>query len=331
MPTIVISVPGHRVTALALDGTSPLDLGAVAEVFGIDRGLAPQWYDLTVCGQRRGRVGTRGGLNLVVDRGLDGLAAADTIVVLPVARFVRERPDEALLAALASASAQGSRIVSLCLGSFVLAAAGLLDGRRATTHWALCQALGEAYPKVDVVPGVLYLDDGDVLTSGGVAAGIDLCLHLVRKDHGAEIANRLARALVFGPHREGGQAQFIEQPVPGTGSRRLGPALSWALEHLPENPTIGQLADAATMSRRTFYREFRASTGTTPHRWLAAQRVLAARRLLETTPLAIEEIAQHCGFGDAPLLRKHFTTQVGLSPTAYRRTFGHANASDLSR
>jgi transcriptional regulator GlxA family with amidase domain len=318
------------VTALALDGTSPLDLGAVTEVFGIDRGLASQWYDFSVCGQRPGQLGTRGGLHLTVGRGLEELATADTIVVLPVARFIRERPDDAVLAALAAASAGESRIVSLCLGAFVLAAAGLLDGRRATTHWPYCQALGQAYPQVQVVPDVLYIDDGDVLTSGGVAAGIDLCLHLVRKDHGAEIANRLGRALVVGPHREGGQAQFVEQPVPDTGNQRLAPALSWALEHLPENPTIGQLADAAAMGCRTFYREFRASTGTTPHRWLVAQRVLLARRLLETTQLAIEEIAQHSGFGDASLLRKHFTAQTGVSPTAYRRTFGHANPSDQS-
>ena len=298
---------------------------------GTPNSLAPDWYDFSVCGQRRGRLGTRGGLLLTVDHGLEELAAADTVVVLPVARFIRERPDDAVLDALAAASARGSRIVSLCLGAFVLAAAGLLDGRRATTHWPYCRALGEAYPQVEVIPDVLYIDEGDVLTSGGVAAGIDLCLHLVRKDHGAEIANRLGRALVVGPHREGGQAQFVEQPVPDTGNQRLGPALSWALEHLPGNPTIGQLADAAAMGRRTFYREFRASTGTTPHRWLVAQRVLLARRLLETTQLAIEEIAQHSGFGDASLLRKHFTAQIGVSPTAYRRTFGQVNPSDQSR
>jgi AraC family transcriptional activator FtrA len=303
----------------------------VTEVFGIDRGLAPRWYDFSVCGQRRGRLATRGGLHLTIDRGLEELAVADTIIVLPVARFLRERPDDAVLDALAAASARRSRIVSLCLGAFVLAAAGLLDGRRATTHWPYCQAFGEAYPQVEVVPDVLYIDEGDVLTSGGVAAGIDLCLHLVRKDHGAEIANRLGRALVVGPHREGGQAQFVEQPIPAAGSQRLGPALSWALEHLPENPTIGQLADAAAMGRRTFYREFRASTGTTPHRWLVAQRVLLARRLLETTQLTIEQVAQHSGFGDASLLRRHFTTQIRLSPTAYRQTFGHANPSGRPR
>jgi AraC family transcriptional activator FtrA len=215
-------------TALALDGTSPLDLWAVTEVFGIDRGLAADWYDFSICGQRRGRLGTRGGLSLTVDRGMEELAVADTIVVLPVARFMRERPHDAVLAALAAASARGSRMGSLCLGAFVLAAASLLDGRRATTHWPYCHALSEAYPQVEVVPDVLYIDEGDVLTSGGVAAAIDLCLHLVRKDHGAEIANRLGRALVVGPHREGGQAQFVEQPGPDTGSQRAWLAVAWS-------------------------------------------------------------------------------------------------------
>src|SRR5215471_9553898 len=299
MTSIMRFVPNHRVTALVIEATSPLDLGAVTEVFGIDRGLAPRWYDFTICGPRRGRLPTRGGLWLTVERGLDEMAVADTIVVLPVARFVRERPDGAVLEALAAAAARGTRLVSLCLGAFVLAAAGLLDGRRATTHWPYCRALGEAYPQVEVVPDVLYVDEGDVLTSGGVAAGIDLCLHLVRKDHGAEIANRLGRALVVGPHREGGQAQFIEQPMPDTRNGRLGPALSWALEHLPENPTVAQIADTAAMGRRTFYREFRASTGTTPHRWLVTQRVLLARRLLETTQLTVEEVAGRSGFADA--------------------------------
>jgi AraC family transcriptional activator FtrA len=316
-------VPNHRVTALVIEATSPLDLGVVTEVFGIDRGLAPRWYDFTVCGPRRGRLDTRGGLWLTVDRGLDEMAVADTIVVLPVARFVRERPDGAVLEALAAAAAQGTRIVSLCLGAFVLAAAGLLDGRRATTHWPYCAALAEAYPQISVVPEVLYIDEGSVLTSGGVAAGIDLCLHLVRNDHGAEVANRLARALVVGPHREGGQAQFVEQPVLETDNQRLGPVTGWALEHLTENLTIDQLADAAAMGRRTFYREFRASTGTTPYHWLLAQRLLLSRRLLETTQLTIEEVAQQSGFGDASRLRKHFTAQVRLTPTAYRRTFGY--------
>jgi AraC family transcriptional activator FtrA len=316
-------MPGHRVAALVLEGTSPLDLGAVTEVFGIDRQLTPQWYDFSVCGAARGLFGTRGGLSLAVERGLDGLAMADTIVVLPVARYIRETPEQPILDALVAARSRGTRIVSLCLGAFVLAAAGLLDGRRATTHWPYCAALAQAYPGVEVIPDVLYVDEGDVLTSGGVAAGIDLCVHMVRTDFGAEIANRLARALVVGPHREGGQAQFVEQPVLADGGLRLGPALAWAIEHIAQNPTIDQVADAAAMSRRTFYREFRASTGTTPYRWLAAQRVLLARRLLEVTQLTVGEVAERSGFTDASVLRRHFTHQVGISPITYRRTFGY--------
>jgi AraC family transcriptional activator FtrA len=313
----------HRVAALVLDETSPLDLGAVTEVFGIDRRVAPDWYEFSVCGPRRGRVPTRGGLSLHVDRGLDGLKEADTVVVLPVARFMRERPAERVLDALIDAQSRGSRIVSLCLGSFVLAAAGLLDGRQATTHWPYCRTLAAQYPSVEVIPDVLYTDEDDIFTSGGVAAGIDLCLHLVRLDYGAQVANHLARALVVGPHREGGQAQFVDQPVAVEVDERLRPALAWAVEHLGRPLTIDDLAAAAAMSRRSFYREFAASTGTTPYRWLVAQRVLLARRLLESTQLSVEDVASRCGFADAGVFRSNFTKQVGRTPTGYRRTFGY--------
>jgi AraC family transcriptional regulator, transcriptional activator FtrA len=322
MSAIVQSVPRHRVTVLALGNVSPLDLGAVTEVFGIDHGLAPGWYDFTVCGERPGWLSTRGGLRLMIDQGMEALAVADTIVVLPVARFVREPPCDRLLEPLVAASSRGCRIVSVCLGTFALAAAGLLDGRRATTHWRFCAELSAAYPLVQVVPDMLYVDEGDVMTSGGVAAGIDLSLHVVRKDFGAEIANSLARILVVGPHRDGGQAQFVEQPVVDSSSPRLGGALAWALEHLPEDPAVDRLADIAAMSRRTFYREFRAAMGTTPYRWLVAQRVVLARRTLETTDVSVVEVARRCGFEDVSVFRRHFTAQVGLSPTAYRRRFG---------
>ena len=308
--------------AAALGPVSPLDLGAVAEIFGIDPGLGPGWYDFALCGERPGSLPAMGGVQLMVDRGLDDLVAADTIVVLPVARFVAERPPGRLLEPLAAAAARGCRVVSVCLGSFVLAAAGLLDGRRATTHWRFCADLAAAYPQVQVVPDMLYVDEGDILTSGGVAAGIDVCLHVVRKDYGAEIANRLARRLVIGPHRDGGQAQFIEQPVADASSQRLGPALAWALEHLAENLAIDRLATIAAMSRRTFYREFHAVTGTTPHRWLIAQRIILARHLLETTRLSVTEIAQQSGFDDISVFRRHFTSQAAVSPTTYRRRFG---------
>lgn len=322
MPAIVRFVPRHRVVALALGEISPLDLGAVAEVFGIDPELTPDWYDFSLCGVRPGQLSTMGGLRLVVDRDMAELDTADTIVVLPVARFVHERPCAELLRPLIAAASRGCRIVSVCLGTFVLAAAGLLDGRRATTHWRFCGALSCAYPQVHVVPDMLYVDEGAVLTSGGVAAGIDACLHVVRKDHGAEAANGLARRLVFGPHRDGGQAQFIEQPVADSSDPRLAGSMAWALEHLPENPSIDQIATMAHMSRRTFYRMFQATTGTTPHRWLVSQRVMLARRLLEATPLSVAEVAGRSGFGDVSALRRHFTGQVGVSPATYRRRFG---------
>ena len=315
-------MPGHRVTALAPGRVSPLDLGAAAEVFGIDPALGPRWYDFSVCGSVPGRVTTRGGLQLVIDRGLEALAEADTIVVLPVSRFVRERPGEDLLEPLADAAARGCRIVSVCLATFVVAAAGLLDDRRATTHWRFCADLAAAYPLIQVVPDALYIDEGNILTSGGVAAGIDLCLHVVRNDHGAEVANRLARRLVAGPHRDGGQAQYIEQPVPHTSGRRLGPVLAWALQHLADKLTPDRLAAMAAMSRRTFYREFRAETGTTPHHWLVAQQVVLAQRLLETTRLSVAEVTRQCGFGDVSVFRRHFTARAGLSPVSYRRAFG---------
>ena len=288
----------------------------------VDPELTPDWYDFSFCGARPGQLVTSGGLRLMIDRDMAELVTADTIVVLPVARFVHERPPAELLGPLVAAASRGCRIVSVCLGTFVLAAAGLLDGRRATTHWRFCDALSRAYPQVHVVPDMLYVDEGAVLTSGGVAAGIDACLHIVRKDHGAEVANGLARRLVFGPHRDGGQAQFIEQPVTDSSDPRLAGSMAWALEHLPENPAIGQMADAAHMTRRTFYRMFQAAVGATPHRWLVSQQVILARRLLETTSLPVAEVATRSGFGDVSALRRHFAGQVGVSPATYRRRFG---------
>jgi AraC family transcriptional regulator, transcriptional activator FtrA len=327
MTTTVQSVPQQRVAAIALDDISPLDIGAVAEIFGVDRELTAGWYEFTVCGERRGLVPTRGGLCLAVQQDLSELTVADTIIVPPVTRYMTERPSDTLLDALVAAHDRGCRIVSVCLGAFVLAAAGLLNGRRATTHWRYCTGLADAYPTVEVVPDVLYVDDGDVLTSGGVAAAVDLCLHIVRKDFGADIANRLARRLVVGPHRDGGQAQFVEHAVAARIDGPLGPTMSWALEHLDEELTGDELAQIANMSRRTFYRYFQDGTGTTPHRWLLAQRVVLACRLLETTDHTIDEVARRSGIGDTSALRRHFTSRVGLSPTAYRRAFGQRGAA----
>ena len=216
----------------------------------------------------------------------------------------------------------------MCSGAFVLAAAGLLDGRRATTHWMFADDLAERYPEVKVDPDVLYVDEGDVLTSAGTAAGIDLCLHVVRMDFGAEIANAVARRMVVPPHRDGGQAQFVDEPVPdGLGADLFGDTLTYMQEHLDEALPVDDLAARAAMSPRTFARRFRAATGTTPHKWLVRQRVLLAQRLLETTDLPVDRVAERCGFGSAAGLRDHFTRQVRTSPLAYRRTFRERTTS----
>ena len=265
---------------------------------------------------------------MVVDHGLEELAAADTIVVLPVTRFMFERPADQILQPLVTAALRGCRIVSVCLGAFTLAAAGLLDHPRATTHWRFCAALAAAYPLTQVVPGVLYVDDGHIMTSGGVAAGIDLCLHVVRKDYGAEITNMLARRLVAGPHRDGGQAQFIEQPVPDTSSQRLGPALAWALQHLADNPSPDRLASIAAMSRRTLPGIPRGNGHHTAP--LAGGAADHPRPPDGDHRLPVAEIARRSGFEDVSVFRRHFTNQAAFSPNAYRRTFGQFNGESDS-
>ena len=255
---------------------------------------------------------------------LDDLDDIDTLV------FTHWRaPDEPvpgyLIEAVRKAHARGARLLSICSGVFVLAAAGLLDGRPATTHWRYADDLARLYPTIDVRPDVLYVDDGELLTSAGTAAGIDLCLHVVRLDYGAEIANAVARRMVVAAQRDGGQAQFVERPVlTDAGDDALGKALGWALEHLDEPLSIEQLAAKAHMSPRTFARRFRAAHGTTPYRWLLLQRLLLARRLLETTARPIERIAEQAGFGTAAALRVHFRRSVTTSPLAYRRLFARA-------
>jgi transcriptional regulator GlxA family with amidase domain len=230
-----------------------------------------------------------------------------------------------LVDAVRAAHEAGARIASICTGAFVLAAAGLLDGRRATTHWMHAELLARRHPRVHVDPDVLYIDHGDVLTSAGKAAGLDLCLHLVRLDHGSTVANALARRLVVPPHRDGGQAQFIQAPVPSNGDGGLGGLLNWALERLDEPLTVTDLARAARVSERTLARQFRAATGTTPLRWLLTQRVHRAQELLETTDLGVEQVAARTGLGTAATLRRHFHRTVGVPPDAYRRAF-HARS-----
>jgi AraC family transcriptional activator FtrA len=306
----------HRVAVLALADVVAFDLSTPAQVFGNE----PERYAFTACGVRAGRVPTTTGFALDVPRGLDALADADTVLV-PGLRPVQWPPPAAALEALRAAHARGARVASICTGAFVLAHAGLLDGRRATTHWAYAERLAERYPAVTVDPGVLYVDEGDVLTSAGVAAGIDLCLHLVRRDHGAEMANAVARRIVVAPHRDGGQAQFVEAPAPVVDEHGLEPTRAWATQRLREPLTVAAMARHAACSERTFARRFRAETGTTPLQWLLGQRVLHARRLLEATDLPVEHVADAAGFGTAASLRAHFRRATATTPLAYRRTF----------
>lgn len=311
------------VAVLIADGLSPLEFAVACEVFGYDRShLGVPWYSLTICAADPGPVRTQVGFLVEANGALTDAARAHTLIVPPIVPPDGRAVDPRIIAAVGDAHRRGARLVSLCTGAFVLAEAGVLDGRRATTHWAHASRLAAEHPAVEVDPKVLYVDAGGVLTSAGSAASIDLCLHLVRSDYGADVANSVARALVVPPHRDGGQAQYVVTPLPADpGADGLADVLAWAEEHLADELTVQVLARRASMSPRTFARRFSEVTGTTPHRWLCRQRVLLAQRLLETTELTVEHIAGRCGLGTATNLRLHFRTEIGVSPAAYRRTF----------
>lgn len=320
----------HTVAAVITHGVSPFELSVACEVFGIDRSeIADPWYRFMVCAAVEPPVRAKGAYGLSIDtpHRLADLQQADTVIVPMWDPDSLPAPD--LLEALQDAAGRGARVLSFCSGAFLLAHAGLLDGRRATTHWMYASRLAKEFPEVDVQPDVLYVVDDHVMTSAGTAAAIDLCLHLVRADHGADVVNSVARRMVVPPHRDGGQAQFIQAPVAACSDETdpFREALDWAVEHLDEPLTVEALARRAVMSPRTFARRFVAATGTTPLQWLLRQRVLEAQRLLETTDEAIERVASRCGFGTAAGLRIHFQRQVGTSPMAYRRTFHAARAS----
>lgn len=310
----------RSVAALVLPATSPFEFATLCEVFGVDRtteGVPP--IDLRVCGPEAGKpLRTTVGASLVPDHGLEGLRGADLVAV--AATRDREFAPE-VLDALRAAAADGATLLSVCSGSFVLGAAGLLDGRRCTTHWMNVDELRERHPLAIVDPDVLYVDDGDIITSAGTAAGIDACLHLVRRELGSAAVNTIARRMVVPPQRDGGQRQYVEQPIPVCSADGLAPVLDWAVEHLDEEHTVSGLARRARMSDRSFARRFVAETGTTPHRWLTLQRVLLAQRLLEDTTLGVDDVAARSGFGTGALLRHHFRKVVGVSPVDYRRTF----------
>lgn len=310
----------HLVAALLLPGATQFEFSVACEVFGFDRSdLGVDWYDFVVCAAEPGPLDTGMGYSLTTDHGLEALEAADTVVIVPAHD---DGFSDEVLDAIRRAHARGARLASLCTGAFVLAEAGLLDDRPATTHWMHADELTRRYPLVRVDPNVLYVDDGDILTSAGTAASIDLCLHLVRKDFGAEIANIVARRMVVPPHRDSGQAQYVDHPVADDpGVDWFDEALTWALEHLRDPITIDDLAQRSAMSARTFARRFRAATGTTPHAWLTQQRVQLAQRLLETTDRSVEWIADECGLGTAANLRLHFQRIVCTSPVKYRQAF----------
>ncbi|MCX4757570.1 GlxA family transcriptional regulator [Kitasatospora purpeofusca] len=314
----------RTVGCLVFDGVRPFDYAVIGEVWAEKEGRpGVPAFDLRVCGPDGARVRLGGGLERVPDFGLDALADCDLVVVPGVERPEESR-DPAVLAALRTAHERGVTVASLCAGAFVLAEAGLLDGRTATTHWALADDLAERFPAVDVRPEVLFTGEGRLWTSAGVAAGIDLCLHLVRAAHGERAAASIARAMVTAPFRSGGQAQFIPSPVPEpapTGDDPLARVRTEVLAALDTPWTVRRMAALALMSERTFARRFTAATGTTPLRWLLDQRILTAQRLLEDTDLPVDAVAVHCGFASAVSLRPPFTTRLGIPPREYRRTF----------
>jgi len=311
----------RNVAVLAYDGLCMFEFAIAVEVFGLPRPeMGRNWYHFDVCSLESGPLRSTGGVHLKVGSGLSKLSQAGTIII-PGWRAMDVLPPPRLITSLRKAYAAGARLVSICSGVFVLAATGLLNNGRATTHWRYVDMLRSKYPQIQVEPDVLYVDDRRILTSAGSAAGIDLCLYIVRQDFGAEVANRVARRLVVPPHREGGQAQFIPEPMRKTGNGGLAPILSWLESNLDRELSVTELAQRAAMSPRTFARQFRRQTGTTPHQWLTHLRLLAAQRRLEQTNDTINEVAAAVGWQTTATLRQHFSRQLGTSPMAYRRKF----------
>ncbi|GFE12626.1 AraC family transcriptional regulator [Streptomyces glebosus] len=311
----------HRVVALLHPPQSPFELACAAEVFGTVRQDVPVHYDFRICAEHPGSLRTTLGYAMVVDAGLAALEDADTVLV-PGWQPPGAPVPPAVLEALRAAHRRGARIVAICTGAFVLAQAGLLNGRRATTHWRRTAQLAAAFPEVRVDLDVLYVDHGDVATSAGSGAGIDLCLHLVRSDHGAAYAARIARHMVLPPHREGSQLQYATQPAPARADESLAPLLEWATARLDTRLTLGRLAAHAGLSSRTLARRFTEQLGTSPGQWLLGRRLDAARVLLEQTDLPVEAIATRVGLASAVNLRRRFRAALGTTPGAYRRAFG---------
>jgi transcriptional regulator GlxA family with amidase domain len=315
----------HRIVAYAPQGVTGLSIGLVsgvfapAGVFDLRPGL-PE-FELTICAKQPGVLRTEGGMALQVERGLEAFSEAELIMILPGTGFREDRTDP-VLDALNAAHQRGAIVAGHCVGSFLLAAAGLLDGLDATTHWQYADEMAATYPKTVVRRDALYIDHGQVSTGAGATAGMDLSLHLLRTHHGATVANRIARDLVTPPHRAGGQAQYLDTPIPdGDEESGFAEVLAWARANLGQRPTVDELATRATTSRRTFLRRFKQITGTSPHAWLTSQRLLQAEELLETTDLSVEYIAHHVGYSSGASLRGQFLQHRGVSPRDYRRTF----------
>ncbi|MCT7378420.1 GlxA family transcriptional regulator [Chelativorans salis] len=315
-------MPDPVIAAIAFDGISPFHLSVPCLVFGEEReAFGLPRFDFRVCALENGRIGTEAGLDFTTPYRLADLADAE-IVIVPSWRDLDRAPPDTLTEALVQAHRRGALIVGLCLGAFPIAAAGLLDGREATTHWAFAEQFGALYPAVKLRPEVLYVDNGDVITSAGVAAGLDCCLHIMRKRYGAEAALRLARSLVLAPHRQGGQAQFIEPPVRSApAADKLARALEKVRATLDGAHSLDSVATMSMMSRRTFTRRFQKAFGTSFGNWLTDQRVMLAQKLLETTTRSVEEIAFEAGFGTSASLRQHFATRLKTSPAQYRLAF----------
>ncbi|MQY12973.1 HTH-type transcriptional regulator CdhR [Streptomyces sp. RB5] len=321
----------HRVAVLVRDGLLPIELGIVHRVFGMARDAAREpLYEVVTCSYEAGHVRTDADFTINVDHGPEALAEADTVIV-PASHDQHQLESRGILSArtaeVLAHIRPGARIASICTGAFVLAAAGMLDGLRATTHWMYCDSFARLFPKVTVDPDVLYIDEGRILTSAGVASGIDLCLHMVRLDHGTAVANDVARRTVVPPHRDGGQAQYIRRPLPEPQVAATAKARAWALDRLHEPLSLRDLAQRESMSVRTFTRRFRDEVGMSPGQWLIRQRVELARELLEGTDRSVDQVAEDAGFGTAVSLRQHLQTALGVSPSAYRRTFRTGEAA----
>jgi AraC family transcriptional regulator, transcriptional activator FtrA len=315
--------PRHVVAAVAYDRLCTFEFGCTVELFALPRPeLDVPWYEFAVCAAERGPIRATGGIAVQVSHSLRLLERADTIVV-PGWRDADEAPPPELLRKLRQAYGRGARLCSICSGVFVLAAAGVLTGKRATTHWKYVDRLAARYPDIRVEANALYVDEGQILTSAGSAAGLDMLVHLVRKDFGPRVANQVAQRLVIPPHREGGQAQFVPRPVPADERGRLAKLLDWIRAHLSSEHTIESLAEQAAMSPRTLQREFKFATGLAPYAWIVRERIERAKELLETGRLPAQRIAERVGMGSAESLRHHFRLRVGTTPAQYRARFSH--------